>query len=403
MTRPGPLFALVAGELSGDLLGAAVIVALKARHPRARFIGVAGPRMCDAGCEAIAHIDLLSVMGIAEVLPALPRLLRLRAQLLADFSRDRPDVVIGIDAPDFNLGLERRLRESGLRTVHVVSPTVWAWRRGRVKNIVRSVDRLLCLFPFEPAFFEQAMREQSLDAARVSPQSPVFRAEYIGHPLADELDDTVTLEQARASLRLPLQGPVIAVLPGSRHSELRYLSEPFVLAAVWLARRVPGLRLITPIAKPGLRAQFAETLARHAPQLDWILLDGRSRDAMQTADLVLLASGTATLECLLLGRPMVVAYRGAALSAWLMLQAGLLKVAHVSLANLLSREPCVPEFLQDAATPERLGASLLALLHDPAARAAQLAQFDAIRAQLRRGAAERAAESIDRLLMLAAD
>lgn len=385
-TRPSPLIALVAGELSGDLLGAALIEALSRRYPQARFYGVAGPRMIAAGCEPIAHIDALSIMGIAEVLPALPRLFRLRAELVDRFSTDRPDVVIGIDAPDFNLGLARRLRDRGVPTVQVVSPTVWAWRRGRVRGIVRSVDRLLCLFPFEPAFYEQA-----------APQSP-FKAEYIGHPLADQLDDQVTPQQARTKLVMAPDGPLLAVLPGSRGSELRYLSEPFVLAAAKLAESLPGLRLVTPIAKPSLRESFTQTVARCAPYLDWTVLDGQSREAMQAADVVLLASGTATLECLLLGRPMVVAYRGSPLTAWLMLKAGLLKVRHVSLPNLLSREPLVPELLQDAATPERLAAALLALFEDCSARQAQLTHFDAVRESLRCNAGERAADAIQRLI-----
>jgi lipid-A-disaccharide synthase len=395
--RP-PLIAVIAGELSGDLLGGALIEALRQRHPQARFYGVAGPRMLAAGCEAIASIESLSVMGLAEVLPALPRLFRLRGELIARLLADRPDVVVGIDAPDFNLGLERRLRQRGLRTVHVVSPTVWAWRRGRVRGIVRAVDRLLCLFPFEPAFYAAELPRQ------LAPQQiGHFRADYIGHPLADQLDDRQGPAQARAALGLAEAGPLLAVLPGSRGSELRYLSEPFVLAAARLAERLPGLRLLTPIAKPSLRAGFADSIARLAPQLDWTLLDGDSRLAMAAADAVLLASGTATLECLLLGRPMVVAYRGSPLTAWLMLKAGLLKVGHVSLPNLLSARACVTELLQDAATPEHLCAALLTLFQEPAARAEQLSQFDRVRRELRCDAAAQAARVIGGMLPPAVD
>ena len=394
-----PRFALIAGEMSGDLLGAALIRSLRARFPQASFYGLAGPRMVEAGCEAIGSIELLSVMGLAEVLPALPRLLRLRAELLRHLTlTDKPDLVIGIDAPDFNLGLERRLRERGLRTVHVVSPSVWAWRSGRVRGVVEAVDLLLCLLPFEPPFYERELKRRALEPAAAGGPRRRFQARYIGHPLATELDASVTPEQARAALALNADGPLLAVLPGSRGSEIEYLSEPFVRAAAWLRVRVPGLRFVTPIAKPALRARFAQTIATHAPQLDWTLLDGQSREAMRAADVVLLASGTATLECLLLGRPMVVAYKGSPITAWLMLKAGLLKTRYVSLPNLLSAKPLVTELLQQAATPERIGEALLELLRDPARRQAQLAQFDAVRAELSRDAGAAAAEAIDDLL-----
>lgn len=374
--------ALVAGELSGDILGAAIVRALKTRYPQASFYGVAGPRMIEAGCEAIESIEALSVMGIAEVIPALPRLFRLRAALLQRFAVDRPDVVIGIDAPDFNLGLERRLRERGLKTVHVVSPSVWAWRQGRVTTIARSVDLMLCLFPFEPKFYAEHD----------------VPAEYIGHPLADELDDMGSVAAARAALGLPESGPVVAVLPGSRGAELKYLGEPFAAAAELLRALVPGLHFVTPVAKPKLRDGLERVIRQFAPQASWTVVDGQSRDCMRAADVVLLASGTATLECLLLGRPMVVAYRSSALTAWLMLKAGLLKAKYVSLPNLLAAEPTVTELLQEAATPQRIATEVSALLNDAAARTRQLSQFRAVREELRRNAAERAAQAIAALL-----
>ena len=374
--------ALVAGEISGDILGAALIEALQRRYPQARFYGVAGPRMVAVGCEAIASIEALSVMGLSEVLKVLPRLFRLRAQLLRRFTEDRPDLIVGIDAPDFNLGLERRLRERGLRTVHMVSPTVWAWREGRVKTIARACERVLCLFPFEPAFY-----------ARHGMQ-----ADYIGHPLADQLDDTVTTAAARRQLGLRESTAVVAVMPGSRGGEIRALAEPFVLAARRIAARHPETSFIVPIAKPTLRASIAAEIQAHAPELSWSLIDGQSREAMQAADVVLLASGTATLECLLLGRPMVVAYRTAPLTAWLMLRAGLLRSRYVSLPNLLSPEAVVPELLQDQAQPQALADEVLKLLDNPARRQLQLRQFDAVRAQLRCNAAERAAQVIGELL-----
>jgi lipid-A-disaccharide synthase len=374
--------ALIAGELSGDILGAAIVTALKARFPQAHFYGVTGPRMTAAGCEAVESIEALSVMGIAEVLKDLPRLLRLRRELIERFTKDKPDVFIGIDAPDFNLGVERRLRARGIPAVHVVSPTVWAWRQGRVKGIAQSVDLMLCLFPFEPKFYAEHG----------------VRAEYIGHPLADELDDSITPQQARAGLGIDTQGPVVAILPGSRGGELKYLAGPFAQAAALLAQREPQLRFVTPIAKPKLRATMERAIAAHAPQANWTLLDGHSREAMRVADVVLLASGTATLECCLLGRPMVVAYRMSRLTAQLMLGMGLLKTRHVSLPNLLSAHPTVPEMLQDDCAPLPLSRELALLLRHPALRARQLDQFAGVRAELRRSAAERAAAAIASLL-----
>jgi lipid-A-disaccharide synthase len=375
-------FALVAGEVSGDILGASLIRALRAHCPQASFYGVAGPRMVEAGCEPIESIDALSVMGLAEVLRQLPRLLRLRADLGRRFARDRPDCFIGIDAPDFNLGLEQRLRAQGVRTVHYVSPTVWAWRQGRVKGIARAADLVLCLYPFEPEFYAEHR----------------VRAAYVGHPLADELDDSVTQSEARRALDLPPADPCIAVLPGSRHGELKYLAEPFAAAAAWLQQRRPTLNFVVPLAKPVLRVQMERAIAAHAPQARWRLLDGQSREAMRAADVVLLASGTATLECLLLGRPMVVSYRVAQLTRFILRGLGLLKISNVSLPNLLCREPVVPELLQQDARPERLGLAVLKLLQNRAATARQLGSFKEVRAELKRDAAGRAADAIDELL-----
>jgi lipid-A-disaccharide synthase len=375
-------FALVAGEISGDILGAALIAALKRKFPQATFYGVAGPRMVAAGCVAIESIEALSLMGIAEVVQELPRLFKLRAQLVERFTRDKPDCVIGIDAPDFNLGLERRLKQRGLKTVHLVSPTVWAWRQGRVKSIAASVDLMLCLFPFEPKFYADH----------------AVSATYVGHPLADELNDDVLQADARRLLRMPESGYVVAILPGSRGGELKYLAEPFAQAAAWLHQRLPDVRFVTPIAKPKLRAQMQQVIAQHAPQVSWSLLDGQSREAMRSADAVLLASGTATLECLLLGRPMVVAYRVAALTASILRGLGMLKVDKVSLPNLLAAEAVVPEMLQEAVTPEALGQELYVLLRSTYMQQRQIEQFDAVRLELRRDSAALSADAIAKLL-----
>jgi len=372
-------FALVAGEASGDILGAALIRGLRARYPEATFYGVVGPRMREAGCEAIESIDALSIMGLVEVLKHLPRLLKLRRDLVDRFLADKPDAFIGIDAPDFNLRVEPLLRARGIRTVHVVSPTIWAWRPGRIHGIARAVDLMLCLYPFEPALYEQ----HGLKAA------------CIGHPLADELDDAVAPGAARRALGLPERGQVVAVLPGSRGSELRYLAEPFAAAAARLHQRNPGLRFILPIARPDLRPLFEQAAARH-PGPDWTLLEGRSREAMQAADAVLLASGTATLECLLLGRPMVVGYKTSALTEWLVLK--LLKIPYVSLPNILSAAPVVPELLGRRATVEGLAREVEQLLRHPVLRDLQVERFAAVRRELRRDAGALAADAIGSLL-----
>ena len=373
-------FALIAGELSGDLLGAALIHALKARYPQARFSGVAGPRMLAAGCEAVESIEALSLMGIAEVLPAIPRLLKLRKSLVQRYAAEKPDVLIGIDAPDFNLGLERRLRERGIKTAHMVSPSVWAWREGRVVGIAKSVDLMLCLLPFEPTFYARHK----------------VRAAYIGHPLADTLDDSVSPEQGRQALGLKPEALTLAVLPGSRGGEVGKLAEPYAKAVALLAAQHPGLQVVTPIAKPGLRPLMQAAIAAHAPDVAWTLLEGQSQAAMQAADVVLIASGTATLECLLLGRPMVAGYRVAPFTAWLLRR--LVKIQHASLPNLLCATPVVPECLQEDCTPPKLVAALTPLLLSAQARAAQTEAFTAVRKELRRDAAAQAAEAIAQLL-----
>lgn len=376
-------FAVVAGEASGDILGAALIRALRARFPQATFYGVAGSRMREAGCEAIESIEALSVMGLTEVLRHLPRLLKLRRDLVKRFAADKPDAFIGIDAPDFNLRVERDLRARGMKTVHVVSPTIWAWRPGRVHGIARAVDLMLCLYPFEPALYEKHG----------------VRAAFIGHPLADELDDRATAAEARRVLGLAQEGPVVAMLPGSRGSELRYLSDAFAAAAAWLHPRIPGLRLVVPVARPDLKPVFEQAMARHAGP-DWKLLDGQSRLAMQAADVVLLASGTATLECLLLGRPMVVAYKASKLTAALALK--LIKIPYVSLPNILCQAPAgmpvVPELLQGDASPERLGQEVGTLLRHEVLRALQVERFAAVRRELKRDAGALAADAIQSLL-----
>jgi lipid-A-disaccharide synthase len=375
-------FALVAGEASGDFLGGALIKALRARFADATFYGIAGPQMIAAGCEAIDTIDSLSVMGIGEIVRDLPRLLKLRSRTAKRFAADRPDCFIGIDSPDFTLYVERRVRAAGIKTVHYVSPTVWAWRQGRVKTIAKADDLMLCLFPFEPKFYA----DHHVEAA------------YVGHPLADELDDSVTPQQARAALGIATEGPCVGILPGSRHGELKYLAGPFAQTAAWLGKRNPDLRFLVPLAKPSLRAPMEAAIAAHAPNLNWHLVDGHARDVMRASDVVLLASGTATLECLLVGRPMVVGYQGSRLTGFLLLDLGMLKTKHVSLPNLLCAEPVVPELLRDYATADHFGPAVAELLEQPTARQRQLKQFSAVRSELKQDAAARAADAIAKLL-----
>jgi lipid-A-disaccharide synthase len=374
--------ALVAGEASGDTLGAALIEALRRRFPAAEFAGVAGPRMRSAGCTGWHSIDELSVMGLTEVITHLPRLLRLRRALCARIVEWRPDVFIGVDNKEFNLGLAKRLKRQGLATVQYVSPQVWAWRRGRARTIGESVDLVLCLFPFEPDFY----REYGV------------RAAFVGHPLADQIPMEVDRGAARAALGIRPDARVLAVLPGSRRGEVERLAEPFARAAELVARRSPGLVCIAPMVTPALREMFAGRCAELAPTAAVRLLDGNARGALVAADVALVASGTATLEAALSKRPMVVAYRLGAVTAFILRTFGLVKVRHFSQPNLLGGATLVPEFFQATATPENLAGALLRWLDDPAAVAGVTAEFARIHERLRCNGAERAAAEIAELL-----
>jgi lipid-A-disaccharide synthase len=373
---------IVANEPSGDLLGASVVRELRARLPEARFTGVAGPQMLAAGCNSLVRQERLSVMGLVEVLRHLPEQLGIRRQLADYFLAARPGVFIGVDAPDFNLGLERRLRRAGIPTVHLVSPTVWAWRPGRVKGLRTAADLVLSIFPFEEPF----LREHEV---------PV---RYIGHPLADEIPLEVDRVQARRDLDLPLDVPVIALLPGSRESEVSALSRPFVETAAWCLERRPDLRFAAPLLSPRLRAIFTAAIRATAGALPVSLVDGRSRAVMAAADCVLTASGTATLECLLLKRPMVVAYRVDPVTYRLIKVLDLVKVPHVAMANLLVGRALAPEFLQEDCRADSMGPALLRYLDDRARVAEIEAEYVQIHRKLRRGAGREAASAILALL-----
>jgi lipid-A-disaccharide synthase len=369
---------IVANEVSGDLLGGALARELRALVPGVRLVGVAGACMQEAGCETLFPMERLSVMGLTEVLSHLPELLGLRRRLVRYFAAEPPDCFVGIDAPDFNLGLERSLRERGIPAVHLVSPTVWAWRPGRVKSIRRSVDLMLCLFPFEEAF----LRGHGVPAR------------FVGHPLADEIPLQVDGDGAREQLGLAGPGPLIALLPGSRVGEVQRLAGPFVETALLCREARPDLRFVVPLVNPRVRAIFAAELARLAPDLPMTLLDGQSRLAIAAADCVLAASGTATLETLLLKRPMVVGYRVHPLTYWLVKLLGLVKVPHVAMANLLAGRELAPELLQDRCRADLLAPALLALLEDPLRVAEIAAEYARIHAGMRHDSARESARAV---------
>lgn len=378
-----PRFVLVAGEASGDLLGADLIAGLRRRYPGARFAGIGGPRMVAAGLDAWYAAETLAVMGLFEVLRHLPELLAVRRDTLRRTLDLRPDVFIGIDAPDFNLGLERRLKQAGIRTVHYVSPSIWAWREKRAERIGRSADRVLCLFPMEPAIYARHGVE----------------ARFVGHPLAAAFPLVPDQAAARRDLDLAPDVPVLALLPGSRLGEIRRLGADFLAAADLLARQLPRLQVVAPMANAACRALF-ETIAAARPPGGAALtvVDGQAHAAMIAGDAVLLASGTAALEALLAKRPMTVAYR---LSPWtyrLVKGLGLLKVDRYSLPNHLAGRDLVPELMQEDCTPETLAASLLPWLKQPGLPAGLLDEYRRIHRSLAGEPGQDAAAAIAELV-----
>lgn len=368
---------LVAGEASGDQLGGGLVRELKRLEPDIECEGVAGRAMAEAGCSVLADSSALAVMGLVEPLREIPRLLKLRRELVRRWTAKPPDVFVGIDSPDFNLGLEIALKRAGIRTVQYVSPSVWAWRQGRIAKIARAVDRVLCLLPFEKAFY---------DAHGVA-------ADFVGHPLADRLEPGPPDLPLRESLGLS-PPCVVAVLPGSRSSEVARLGPVFAETCRRLLERRPGTGFVAPMASAALRERFAGMLEKSGIAAHFRLIDGNAHAAMRAADVVLLASGTAALEAALLGRPIVAAYRLAPLTYALARSLKLVKVRHFTLPNLLTGEPMVPEFLQGGASPEALSESLEALLGDPERRAGIAREFAKLRAQLARGADRLSAEAV---------
>ena len=369
-------FGIVAGEASGDLLGASLIKAIKQQFPDSIFEGIAGPAMIEQGAKSLFPMDRLSVMGIVEVLGRYRELHGIRQKLAEHFKNNPPDVFIGIDAPDFNLGLEQRLRDANIKTVHYVSPSVWAWRQGRVKNIHKSTDLMLTLFPFEAEFYKEH-------------HVPVS---FVGHPLADIIPLQTDKSSAREKLSIPLKCDVLALLPGSRSNELQYLGEVFLEAVKWLKKELPNLEVVVPLANKNRRQQFEEILQQTDDVPSIRLVDGRSREVMASADVVLLASGTAALEAMLLKKPMVVAYKLSPITYWI--AKWLVKVESVSLPNLLARKTLVPEYIQHEATPENLGRAVLAYFKSTEKSEKLHQRFNDIHKSLRQDASNKAADAV---------
>ena len=373
--------AIAAGESSGDSLGAGLISAIKAQAPDSdslRFFGIAGAKMRDAGCDAWYQTEALSVMGLAEVLRHLPRLLRLRRQFAERLLADPPDVFCGIDSPDFNLPLAARLRAAGIRTVQYVSPQVWAWRQSRVKSIATAVDEVLCVLPFETDFYAEHG----------------VKARFVGHPLADEIPMTIDQNQARDALGMERDGPLLAILPGSRRSEVSRLALPFAETAAWLGHRIDGLQVAVAIAHQGLSTEWNNRTrgVRNASPSQCFV--GRARDVMSAADVVLTASGTASLEAMLLRRPMVVAYKMSALSYWIFGRMGIKKLPFFALPNLLAGRELAAEFVQRDVRPGLLGPALLGLFEHAADSDERAELMQVLHERLRQGGSRLAADAV---------
>ncbi|WP_442960510.1 lipid-A-disaccharide synthase [Pseudoalteromonas sp. DL2-H2.2] len=371
---------IVAGELSGDILGAGLIHALREHYPNARFIGIAGPKMLAAGCETLFDMEELAVMGLVEVFGRLPRLLKIRKQLVEHFIAHKPDIYIGIDAPDFNLRVEKPLKAAGIKTVQYVSPSVWAWRQKRIFKIAEATNLVLSLLPFEKAFYDKH-------------EVPCT---FVGHTLADEIPLDVDVSAARAQLGLKDSDIVLALLPGSRGSEVSQLSETYLLTAKALADKIPNLKILVPLVNEKRKAQFQAIQAQVAPELRTILLDGQSSLAMTAATAVLLASGTATLEAMLYKKPMVVGYKLKPLSYWIFNTFFTFNIKHFSLPNLLADEALVEEFLQQDCNPDALTDALLPLLKGD--NSALIQRFYDIHQNIRRDASKQAAQAVVELI-----
>ena len=377
MTAPSPLIALCAGEASGDLLGAHLIEAVRVRCPQARFTGIGGARMAKLGFESLYDQEKLAVRGFAEVVKRLPEILKIRKGLTADMLRLRPDVFVGIDAPDFNLAVEGRLKAAGIATVHYVSPSVWAWRRERVNSIVKQANRVLCLFPMEPQLYRDAGG----------------RAEFVGHPMAQTLPLDADRAAARAKMKLDPQTPVFALLPGSRVSEIDYMAPVFFQTAALVLQRLPAARFLLPVATHATRVRLLEILAKDAyKRLPIQLMTTHTDLACTAADAVLVTSGTATLEVALCKRPMVISYKISPLTYAYVKRK--IKVPHVGLPNILLGREAVPELLQSKAKPALLADALIKWYESPEAVAALENDFRELHLALKQDTAALAAQNV---------
>ncbi|MBK7765880.1 MAG: lipid-A-disaccharide synthase [Sulfuritalea sp.] len=369
--------AMVAGEASSDQLAAHLIIALQQHLPDARFYGIGGPRMQRQGFDSLWPAEMLAVRGYAEVLRNYRAIASMRRQLLRHLLKDPPSIFIGVDGPDFNLWLEKRLKRNGIPTIHFVSPSIWAWRRNRMKKIVQSVSHILALYPFEPELYKDT----------------AVKCSYVGHPMADVIPLAIDQRAVRERLGVPVDRPVIALLPGSRKSELHFMGETVIETAKLLLERYPGLQFLVPLVSRETRLQFETALWKlKADELPFTLMFGHATDAVAASDAALVASGTATLETALVGRPMVIAYK---MSPWSWrLMRGMRYLPWVGLPNILAGRFVVPEFLQEEATPENLAQALGNLLVDRQARAGITRVFDGIHRLLRQDTAQKAAAAV---------
>ncbi|MGR5115622.1 lipid-A-disaccharide synthase [Photobacterium damselae] len=377
MTKPLRI-GIVAGEISGDILGAGFIEAVKVQYPDAEFVGVAGPRMQAAGCQALFDMEELAVMGIVEVLGRLPRLFKIKAELVRYFTDNPPDVFVGIDAPDFNLRLERDLKDHGIKTVHYVSPSVWAWRQKRIFKIEKATNLVLAFLPFEKAFYDKFN----------------VPCEFIGHTMADAIPLETDKLAARQLLNLDPNQRYLAVLPGSRGGEMELIAPPFIETCRLLKQQHPDLGFVVALVNQKRREQFEQAWQSIAPELDFVLVDDTARNVMIASDAVLLASGTVALECMLVKRPMVVGYKVKPLTAWLAKR--MLKTKYVSLPNILADKELVPELLQEECEPAKLAEQVNRFLAQD--NSDLIAEFNQMHQWIRCDADKQAAQAVLKLI-----